>query len=220
VSRRALSVVAELFFTASALVLLFLIYQLWFTTELAKAEHQELSMSFQELIESVAVSGDESGENPVQLVEVDDIRGVGLLYIPALKSEVWGLPIVSGIDDRALSQGAGHYPDSELPGETGNFAIAGHRATNGEPFAYFEKLMAGDLVFVQTTAGWFTYQLVEDRKIQETEVWVLEDDPIELGEQQLITLTTCDPRWNSTRRWAWWGVLVEFSPVRPAEVGA
>jgi sortase A len=214
VSKRALSVVAELFFTASALVLLFLLYQLWFTTEVARVSQQELSSQFVELMEA----NDLVDEQSVQLIEAAEIKGVGLLYIPALKSEVWGLPIVSGISDRALTKGAGHYPDTKLPGETGNFAIAGHRATNGEPFAYFERLRAGDMVFVQTTAGWFSYQLVEDRKIQETEVWVLEDDPIGLGEQRLITLTTCDPRWNSTRRWAWWGLQVGYSTERPIEV--
>lgn len=215
-SKRLLSLLAELFFTASALVLLFLVYQIWFTTEVAKLEQAQVA--------SAVLSEIESTEQPSELpptptlIETENITGVGLLYIPRLQDQVWGLPIVSGTDARALSLGVGHYLKTELPGQVGNFSIAGHRATNGEPFAYFENLQSGDLVYVQTNAGWFTYELVQNQKIQETEVWVLDDDPIGLGEQKLITLTTCDPRWNSTRRWAWWGVLKDAGAQAPAEV--
>lgn len=212
---RVFGTLAELFFTASALVLLFLVYQLWFTTEVARSQYAATSEQF---LQAIAQPPEVTSEPVAELVQAQDIVGVGLLYIPRLKTEVWGLPIVSGTSDKALSQGVGHYAKSELPGQIGNFAIAGHRATNGEPFAYFEKLKAGDMVYVQTNVGWFSYQLVQDQKIQETEVWVLDDDPIGLGEQKLITLTTCDPRWNSTRRWAFWGVQVDFGTNTPAEV--
>ena len=215
VKSRVFGTLAELFFTASALVLLFLVYQLWFTTEVARSQYAATSEQF---LQAIAQPPEVTSEPVAELVQAQDIVGVGLLYIPRLKTEVWGLPIVSGTSDKALSQGVGHYAKSELPGQIGNFAIAGHRATNGEPFAYFEKLKAGDMVYVQTNVGWFSYQLVQDQKIQETEVWVLDDDPIGLGEQKLITLTTCDPRWNSTRRWAFWGVQVDFSTSTPAEV--
>lgn len=215
-SKKLFAASAEVLFTASALVLLFLVYQLWFSNQLATQNQEALAG---EIERSVSQSSPQSFSEPVAgLIELREATGVGLLYIPRLKSEVWGLPIVSGIDDRALSQGVGHYPQSELPGEAGNFALAGHRATNGEPFAYFEKLQRGDMVYVQTDVGWFSYQLVSNQKIQETDVWVLGDDPINLGEQKLLTLTTCDPRWNSTRRWAWWGVQVAHSSNPPIEV--
>lgn len=215
-SRKVFASLAELFFTASALVLLFLIYQLWFTTEVAKLEQAAVADRLTALMGAAPES--EVSDPVAEVIATSDLSGVGLLYIPALKDQVWGLPIISGTNNRALAQGVGHYQKTELPGQVGNFAIAGHRATDGEPFAYFEKLKAGDLVYVQTTAGWFTYQLVQDQKILETEVWVLDDDPIGLGEQKLITLTTCDPRWNSTRRWAWWGVQIAVSAQAPAEV--
>jgi len=216
VSRKFFALLAELLFTASAVVLLFLFYQLWFTTEVAKTQQTQTAEAFLQLLdEPEAVET----EWPVaKVIQTPELEGLGLLYIPALQDKVWGLPVVSGIDDRALAQGVGHYTSSELPGEVGNFAVAGHRATNGEPFAYFERLRQGDMVYLQTSVGWFSYQLVQNQKIEETEVWVLDDDPIGLGEQRLITLTTCDPRWNSTRRWAWWGVQTDFSQQPPSEV--
>lgn len=223
VPRKVFGFLAELFFTLGALVLLFLLYQLWFTTELAKNQQALVSQEFQSLLNQSPLEGSDQsgfeGEALVEVLKTQEIEGLGLLFIPALKNQVWGLPVLSGTDDKALAQGVGHYSKTELPGQVGNFAIAGHRATNGEPFAYFENLRAGDLVYLQTTAGWFSYELVRDQKIQETEVWVLEDDPIGLGEERLITLTTCDPRWNSTRRWAWWGIQVDFSKDKPMAVG-
>lgn len=222
--RKLFSFLAELFFTLSALVLLFLIYQIWFTTEVAKTQQDLVAEEFEAILtergSATKASGGQEilGERPIEVIETADLQGLGLLYIPTLRDRVWGLPVISGTDQQALSRGVGHYTSTELPGETGNFGIAGHRATNGEPFAFFERLSVGDMVYLQTTAGWFSYQLAQDRKIQDTEVWVLEDDPIGLGEQNLITLTTCDPRWNSTRRWAWWGVQVDFSIEAPSEV--
>jgi hypothetical protein len=29
----------------------------------------------------------------------------------------------------------------------------------------------------------------------------------------MITLTTCHPRWGSTERWSWWGMLVEVRAI-------
>ena len=76
------------------------------------------------------------------LVEPEASKSFGLVSIPALKLE--DFPLVQGIEERDLAKGIGHYPGTAMPGGLGNFAIAGHRAGNGEPFAEFEKLKAGD----------------------------------------------------------------------------
>ncbi len=198
--------------TASVLVFLYLVYNAWFTNVAASVRTDSLAEQIEKDFEVLAKSPLTISE-PIRTAQVDSVAvdAIGLVYIPRLQSQVWGLPLVQGIDHRSLALGIGHYPSTKLPGEAGNFAIAGHRATNGEPFAYFERLQKGDSVFVRTATNWFEYQLVEDEIVQETETWVLADSPrglnLEAG-TALITLTTCDPRWNSYRRWAWWGVLV------------
>lgn len=214
-SKKLFGLFAEIFFTAGAVVALFILYQLWFTTAVAKVEQVQIASA---IARELPTARESQQAEVAQVIEIGEISGIGLLYIPALRDQVWGLPIISGTSERALAQGVGHYSKTEMPGEIGNFAIAGHRATYGEPFAYFERLREGDQVFIETSVGWFSYELVRDQKIQETEVWVLDDDPIGLGEQRLLTLTTCDPRWNSTRRWAWWGVQVDFSQQAPEAV--
>ena len=155
---------------------LFIAYQLWFTNQVADSRATSIATDVNEGIKALA-----SPKN----TKVDAIE-------------------VQSVGYRELSLGVGFYPGAALPGEAGNFAVAGHRATNGEPFARFERLEAGDLVYVQTSAGWFEYELRENKKISDRATWVLDAQPkgINLGSSQIITLTTCDPRWNSVRRWA------------------
>lgn len=142
--------------------------------------------------------------------------GFAFLYIPRLRDSVWELPISQGIDSTQLETGTGHYPKSALPGESGNFAVAGHRSGNGEPFADFDRLQQGDRIVIETKDKWFVYVLDQDIEVKPDEVWVLDPNPAGLastvGTDKLITLTTCTPRYGTSGRWIWWGHLVEELP--------
>lgn len=221
-SRKLLHGAGELLVTLSVLIFLYFVYSAWFTNVTATAKQTELSKEITKQFEVRDAKPLVQTES--QATEVSkQVTPIGLLYIPRLQDKVWGLPIVQGVGHHELSLGVGHYPSTELPGELGNFAIAGHRATNGEPFAYFERLKADDLVYVRTQDGWFEYQLLQNKKIQESETWVLSDRPKGIDtdpNSALITLTTCDPRWNSYQRWAWWGVLTNTYPAAADPIGA
>ena len=222
-SRKLLHAAGELLVTLGVLVFLYFIYSAWFTNVTATAKQAELSQEITRQFEVRDAKPLVQSESKIEQVAAQPVTPIGLLYIPRLQEKVWGLPIVQGVGHHELSLGVGHYPSTELPGELGNFAIAGHRATNGEPFAYFERLRAGDLVFVRTQDGWFEYQLVQNKKIQESETWVLSDQPkgLELEPNSaLITLTTCDPRWNSYQRWAWWALLTNVYPAAADPLGS
>jgi sortase A len=113
-----------------------------------------------------------------------------------------------GLDD--LARGIGHYPKTVLPGEVGNFAVAGHRATHGEPFAYLDEVRKGDAVVVETQEDWYVYMIDRIKIVQPTDTWVIEPVPGRPGAvptERLITLTTCNPRWASTERLILWGHL-------------
>ena len=239
--KRVVAFVGELLLTVGILILLYLAYSLWFTNVAAQQATVVSADRFLEQVQAQidqaiepspehvtssepAVTSPHAGEAstptepPAPFVPVEPFA---LLYIPRLQSDVWAEPLVEGIYYRALASGVGHYPTTEMPGEVGNFAIAGHRATNGEPFARFERLEAGDKVYVQSLDGWFEYELVKDKIVQEDEVWVLADSPQGQGfapGSKLITLTTCDPRWNSYQRWVWWGELVATYPLDEAPI--
>lgn len=209
----------EILVTLGILVGLYALYQVSFSNTLADSSAVAIT---QEIEKKFNFSKVTSAQVDTEVFDLDPKpdEGFALLYIPRLKADVWGTPIVEGTSYKALASGVGHYSKTELPGEIGNFAIAGHRATNGEPFARFEILQAGDLVYVRSSEGWFTYELFQDQKIPKTGVWVLEDRPngVITDSSQLMTLTTCDPRWNSTQRWAWWGKLIYAGPDAPREL--
>src|SRR5437763_15751910 len=78
------------------------------------------------------------------------------IRIPSIGVDV---VVVEGTTPSALRAGAGHYPSTPLPCETGNVAIAGHRTTYGKPFANIDRLSAGDLVILKTPIGACTYEL-------------------------------------------------------------
>jgi sortase A len=214
---RFLALIGELAVLAGIVVLLQAVYQIWITN--FESDQKALQVS-ERLIAEFSKAPETLAADPQMAPEKEKHGGFALLYIPALKEDVWALPILKDVTEDSLSKGAGHYPATAMPGEVGNFAIAAHRATYGEPFAYFERLNAGDRVIVQTAEGFYIYRLFADKKIQTTEVWVISEQPtgVVTTPKAIITLTTCDPRWNSTQRWARWGELIEFSETVPEEL--
>lgn len=218
-TKKWIGILGELMLTAGVLILLFVAYQVWFSNLASQAEADRISAELSESFEHDYSNIDTGSEDKeVSGIERKESEGFALVYIPRLKDDVWGTPILDGITESKLAKGIGHYPTTELPGEVGNFSIAGHRATYGEPFARFERLQPGDKVIVRTVEGWFVYQLKVDQIVLPSEVWVLNDVPTEdfAAGSSLITLTTCDPRWNSYQRWIWWGELV--STHKPKDV--
>lgn len=213
-SRRFALVGASAVLVGSLLCLL-AIYQIYFSN--FESDRKALEVS-ERLVAEFSLSPERlQAASPAVGQQENEDSGFALLYIPALKEDVWALPILGDVSDDSLAQGAGHYPQTAMPGEVGNFAIAAHRATNGEPFAHFERLLPGDQVIVQTSQGFYTYELFADQKIPETAIWVISDQPkgVAAKPTALITLTTCHPRWNSTQRWARWGKLIDYSTTAP-----
>ena len=199
---------------AAVVLGLYVVYQLSWTNVQSSLVASSISSELRQRFEA-----QDKGE-PREVANesvAEDFGAYALIYIPALGDDVMGLPVMRGTSDAQLAAGIGQYESSEEPGEIGNLTLAGHRATNGEPFARFELLSAGDLVYIQTAEGWYVYELFADQKVRDTEVWTISDAPAgqQVWDERLITLTTCDPRWNSTQRWVRWGTLVEFSIDNP-----
>lgn len=105
--------------------------------------------------------------------------------------------VVEGTTASALRAGAGHYPDTPLPCEVGNVAIAGHRTTYGRPFHDLDLLEPGDRVILRTPVGQCTYELDADPFIvapDQTEV--VDNTP----DEARLTLTTCHPKGSARQR--------------------
>src|SRR5882724_6010418 len=76
-------------------------------------------------------------------------RPFAFLRIPAFGAQ-WRFTIIQGTQLAQLNVSPGHVPGTQLPGQLGNFAVAGHRVTAGNPFWSLPGLKAGDMVYVDT----------------------------------------------------------------------
>jgi sortase A len=179
-------------------------WEYWGTTILAKHNQHE---TVEELIDAWS-----DPDNPVP------DGAMALMRIPAF-GDNFVMPVLEGIDDDELSRGLGHYPETALPGEVGNFAVAGHRITHGEPFRDFPKLEPGDEVEVETADAIYTYVLDNNPGslvVQPYDGWVLEPVPpgtrYDEGEdepsQAILTLTTCGELIHTSDRMIAFGHLV------------
>ena len=198
---RLLGGVGRLLIWAGVITLLFVAYQLW-GTNLAEARAQNgLEDDFESLLEETTTTTSttttstpepttttttepleppEPGE-PVARIEIPDI-GVDKI-------------VVEGVERDDLQKGPGHYPQTPLPGQSGNAAIAGHRTTYGAPFHNVDQLEEGDTIRVTTAQGSFTYEVTEQMIVSPTDVEVIEDQ----GDDRL-TLTSCHPKYSASQR--------------------
>lgn len=104
--------------------------------------------------------------------------------------------VVEGTSASALRAGAGHYPQTPLPCEVGNVAIAGHRTTYGKPFANLDRLAPGDLIILETPIGACTYQVARAPfVVDKTDFSVIDPTP-----DKTLTLTTCHPKGSAAKR--------------------
>src|SRR5699024_9011454 len=103
----------------------------------------------------------------------------------------------------AQRQGRGHYPETALPGEVGNVAIAGHRNTYGRVFEDIARLEAGDPIVVETADAFYVYETTESLIVQPEDVEVIAPTPGRPGvepTERMLTLTACHPMYSARER--------------------
>jgi len=108
----------------------------------------------------------------------------------------WKFAIVEGTSLRQLAEGPGHVPGTALPGVPGNFAVAAHDITAGNPFLHLGSLRRGDAVIVQTADARYRYQVRSEQVVRYTDTSVLDPvpgRPYVQPKTQVITLITCTP---------------------------
>ncbi len=147
-------------------------------------------------------------------------QAYAVLTIPRLGLRV---PVAEGTSKQnVLNKGyVGHYSGTQQPGQAGNFALAGHRNTHGEPFRYVNRLGKGDEVEVETEDAMYTY--VVDRTLPQTAArdgGVIQPVPRSAVRSgygysdpgYYLTLTTCTPEYTSKYRLVVWGKLISMRP--------
>jgi sortase A len=218
-ARLATRAAGEILITLGVTLFLFCAYQLFYTNAVADdAMRAEVSDLQRQWAAQAPALRSTLPKTPGPF-DSDDSAGhpgaaFAILHIPRLGGK--SIPVVQGTDLDLLSRGVGHYKDSVLPGRVGNFAVAGHRKTHGEPFRYLDQMRAGDPIVVETADTWFTYRT--DREpfiVDPTDLAAVGPVPEHPGSTPIhavITLTTCNPWWASTERMIVTGTLVAQRP--------
>lgn len=221
---RVLGVVGELLITAGIIVFLFIIWQLWWTDIVADREQSRLVSEF--YIENPETETDEVSpeyrETPPE-IDGDPIRASigtnniwGILHVPAFGDD-YQVGIAEGVDLRSvLDKGSlGHYPETQLPGELGNFALAGHRQSYGAALWAQPDLNEGDPLIVETADTYYVYRVTSHEVVAPSAIEVLAPVP---GEPEMsadghyMTLTTCHPPFVSNERWITYAELDYWTP--------
>jgi len=166
-------------------------------------------------------TGWDSGEERV----TTDVGDAGaIVRIPRFGDD-YQMPVLEGTSDEALAAGFGHFEDTAGPGEVGNYALAAHRVTHGEPLRDMPDLEVGDEVIVETAGSTYTYELVtagDALTVTFTAGWVLDSLPVnprpggatppQRPGARLLTLATCAELFHTDDRLVAFAVLTSARP--------
>ncbi|MCP2032997.1 sortase A [Okibacterium sp. HSC-33S16] len=222
-----IGVIGELLITGGVLVMLFLVWQLWLNDAIVRAaqddEAAELSKQWASTLPTTVPSPDETHPQPVDygdpviLPQPKDAETFGVMHVPRFGPE-YAAKLAGGVTKaRTLDPlGIGHYPDTQMPGEIGNFAIAGHRNTHGKPLNAISSLQVGDAIVIQVPEGWYTYRYRSTEYVKPSGVGVLDPVPQADGVEatdSFITLTSCNPYFSTAERIVAYGVFESWTPT-------
>jgi len=196
--------VGQTLITLGLVILLFCVYELYFTGLETRAEQRKGKVELLQEWTAAAPTAPAAPGEPAD-VGVEDVQlgdGLAILRIPRLGRD-YAKVVFEGVRVADLKRGPGHYPKTALPGQVGNFVVSGHRTTYGAPFGRFDELQVGDPLVVETRDRWYTYRLVVEEIVSPRDVAVILPVPRRPGEaptKALMTLTTCHPKYSAKQR--------------------
>ncbi|MEU9505648.1 class E sortase [Micromonospora sp. NPDC048170] len=222
--RTGIRISGEVLITFGLVVLLFASYEVWGKSAIVDAHQTDLS---QQLAQAWGPEGDptvapsasaSAATKPKPPPQGKPLAG---LYIPKLDKN-W--VVVEGVTQKDIRYAPGHYPSSAMPGQVGNFSVAGHR--NRATFWRLDELNDGDAIVVEGKTDWHVYKVSQSRIVKPNQVEVVAPVPGKPGQKPttaMLTLTTCNPKFDNYERLIIHAELARSQPKsagRPAELGA
>ncbi|MCX0380231.1 class D sortase [Clostridium perfringens] len=123
-------------------------------------------------------------EKKPEKAQLEEGKGIGILNIPKINLEIG---IIEGVSYEDIKYVVGHFPGSPMPGEKGNFSIAGHRISYfGQAFKDIDKLEKGDKVKVTYNGKEYTYEVTDMYEVTPNETEALNPT-----KDATITIVTC-----------------------------
>src|SRR5580692_1693176 len=202
--RRVVDIIGRVLIGLGVLLLLFTAYQIWGTSVQEAHTQSGLRTQLQAETNSDAVKQALAEESALDKLPTGPPVAAPTTAAPAegepigdIRIPVIGLNqvVVEGTNTPDLRKGPGHYTGTPLPGQAGNASIAGHRTTYGHPFYNLDSVKVGDPIVLTTLQGIFVYDA--------TKSWVVspsDTDVIKNVFADILTLTTCNPRFSASTR--------------------
>lgn len=205
VSVLVMSGIGQTMLTVGVVLGLFVVWQLYVTTWQVQGATAAAVQSFQSSTANDATATTEvQRTDPPPSVTIPAVgQTFATLHVPRWDSMV--IPIMQGTNEAVLDTGyAGHYVDTQGPGELGNFVLAAHRRSYGNSFRRVHELQTGDPLVVETSQAWLVYQVTSTEIVLPSQGDVIYPVPHEAKDtvphERLMTLTTCHPEYGNTQR--------------------
>ncbi|HEU4347636.1 MAG TPA: class E sortase [Actinoplanes sp.] len=205
--RAGIRVAGELMITFGLIVLLFAGYEVFGNSAKVQAEQNSLDDA---LAQQWNLPTAEPSSAAPKVPAAPGKNLVGRLYVPKLNKE-W--VVVNGVRPQDIRFAPGHYPDTALPGEIGNFSVAGHRIR--KIFWRLDELHEGDVIGVETRENWYVYRVTSQQVVLPNAVEVVAPvpgRPRAKPTKAMLTLTTCNPKFNNYERLIIHAELTETVP--------
>ena len=190
----------ELLITAGAFLVLFVGWQVFWTDVVSGADAGQVITTLEQ---------DPAGPAWVRSEHAKVGDAFAIVRIPRFgANSAW--PLYEGTTTDVLMRGVGHYVDTDLPGDVGNFAMAGHRTTYGKPFNRIDQLAPGDVVLVETKDTSYVYRVTGHEIVPPSQMSVLlpvPDAPEVQATVATLTMTSCHPEFSARERYVAFAVL-------------
>jgi len=194
--RAGIRVSGELMITFGLIVLLFAGYEVFGNSAKVESEQDTLANQLDEQWNDPTVAPSTGPSKAAPAAPGKNL--VGRLYIPKLGME-W--VVVNGVRPQDIRYAPGHYPDTADPGKVGNFSVAGHRIR--KIFWRLDELRPGDVIGVETRSSWYVYKVSSSEVVKPSAVEVVAPvpgKPNAKATKAMLTLTTCNPKFNNYQR--------------------
>ncbi|MEX1217032.1 MAG: class E sortase [Acidimicrobiales bacterium] len=214
----AVGAIGRLMMRVGVVILLFVAFQLWGTGLSTARAQDKLTKEFDTQIAEFAENSPTPSTTAPEVAPTKQSAAtappnqpvpqlgdpIARLTMKAIDSD---FIIVQGVDLKWLQEGPGHFPQTPLPGQPGNAAIAGHRTTYQAPFNRIDELVPGDTITVATLQGTFTYIVdaqSDPKDGARTGYKIISPNDMSILDQESgtnrLTLMACHPKFSAAQR--------------------
>jgi sortase A len=217
IMRKVMIILSDILLTLAIIIGLYIVYQVFWTGVEANTAQQEIAEKMSLPNPPVKIAKKHYDNIPV-VKEPGNAEPFGKVYIPKFPKNYWRA-LLEGVGTKdVLDWGAyGHYPNTAMPGQIGNFAVAAHRSGYGGPLDMIDVLEAGDAIIIRTYDYWFVYDVTKHYITLPNDGKMLLPVPEHPGAtptERLLTFTTCHPLIGNSHRYILHGKFDYWAKVK------